>query len=781
MAGSVDGIASGLNTTAIIDAIMKVEHQPVDLYTERQTQFTQQLTSWKTVNTYLLSFKTQADVLTKQSLWNSKKVSSSDDTCIAATTTGSNAAGNYFLSVDQLAQNQQIASQGYTDSTAIVGTGTIEIKVGLLAAKTITLADGSNSLESLKNAINNADAGVTAAIINDGSSSNPYRLILSSDESGTANKISFTSSLSGGNAPNFSNAFFDVAEKINWSTSATSSPELGAAASYTGNANKTYSFTVRGTDSQTVGSAPITVDWTDGTNTGSITVNAAAEQVALSGTGSDGLIVSFGSGNLVAGDTFQIQAQAPTIQAAQDAIIRLGSSGSGGSPITVTSATNHVTSLIDGVTLDLKDITTSPVEISVDSDYSNISSTIDQFVQKYNAFADFANTQTSYSSETGTAGTLLGDTSLVLLLRDVRSSITDKVSGLEGKLDKLADIGIKFNTSGHLEVDSSKLMDKLNTSPDEVKNLFLATGNSTNPYISFLATGVKTKPSTSGYDVDVTRAAEQGKMVGGTIPDPSVSNVVIDSNNNNIKMKINGQISGTISLKQGTYLNGADLAKEIEEEINADTNLSSNDVTVSWVDDGDTGHFEIKSAAWGSNSKVELDTEPTSSAHTLLGLNSGTSTTGVDVAGTINGEAADGVGQLLTGKKDNATTGGLQLKITLTPENILEGAEGKIVITKGYGATLSDKISYYTDPNTGALNSRATSLQKQIDSLKEQITNMETILAKRREDLAAKYTAMEQIIANLQSQQNVLTAYFGSTSTSSTGNTASSSSTSSSS
>ena len=232
-------------------------------------------------------------------------------------------------------------------------------------------------------------------------------------------------------------------------------------------------------------------------------------------------------------------------------------------------------------------------------------------------------------------------------------------------------------------------------------------------------------------------------------------------------IKINGITSNTITLTPGTYTSGDDLAHEIETEINADLSLNSNDAAVKWIDEGDSGHFEITSALWGSNSKVEIGSEPSSSAHAALGFANGVSTDGKDVAGTINNEAAIGVGQILTGKDGNATTAGLKLKITLTPDMVIEGPEGRITLTKGYAATISTKLNNYTDPETGILSSRSKSLQKQIDNLKDQIDSMEAMLTQRRQDLYDEYTAMEEALGKLQSQQSMLSMFSGNSSSSS--------------
>ncbi|UCC79417.1 MAG: flagellar filament capping protein FliD [Candidatus Zixiibacteriota bacterium] len=760
--GAIDGIFSGLNTTEIINSIIEAERAKQNVYLARQAEYAQKMTSWQTINSYLLAFKTQADVLSKASLWDKISVSSSNPDIISAAGSGSSASGTYFVSVDQLAQNQQIASQGYSSDQTIVGTGTIEISVGGSAPVTINLEAGSNSLSALKQAINDAGAGVTAAIINDGSGNDPYRLILSANQTGANSEITVTNDLIGGTQPDFETSYFDIPEKMEWSPNATSNPSLGAGAGYTGTANKIYTFTIEGSGSQTIGVDEITVNWSDGTDSGSITIpstfNPATDEVVLTGDGSDGLTLSFSSGVLVGGDTFQVQALAPLIQAGQDAILRLGSQGSGGSPIVVTSSSNTITSLIDGVTLELHDVSAGPIKITVNSDRSSIISTVQDLVSKYNEFAEFVDEQMSFNADANTAGVLLGETSLVNLLSYVRSDITQRVRGLDGDLTTLSDVGVKFDIYGKLSVDTSVLTELLNDDPEAVKKLFLASGNSDNGYIKFLSAGPDAIPSESGYDVDITQAATRGTYTGVSIGNPALTNIDLTNNNNRIKISVNGAVSGEISLEARIYTSGDELAAEIEEKINACEELGSNDVEVVWVDNGDTGHFEITSSIWGSNSKVNIDVEPAWSAHTILGLSGGTSTDGADVEGTINGEPATGVGQILTGDDENENTAGLKLKVTLTPDLLVSGPEGKITLTKGIAALLSEKIDVYTDANDGILNSRTKAIEKQINNIKEQIERMEKQLELKRESLYKQFIAMEEAIGKLQSQQMFLSS-----------------------
>ncbi len=760
--GTIDGIFSGMDTSGIIDSIIQAERTKQNVYLAKQADYTKKLTSWQSINSYLLAFKTQSDVLSRDSLWNNISVTSSNSDIISVSGSGSSASGTYSIGVDQLAQNQQIASQGFSSSQDIVGVGTFGISVGGSSPVTITLEAGSNSLSALKQAINDSGAGVTAAIVNDGSENNAYRLILSANETGANQEITVTSSLTGGTAPDFTTSYFDIAEKLNWSANATSNPTLGSSASYTGSANKVYTFTIAGTSTQTIGTDEITIDWTDGTNSGTITVpsnfNPAADEVALTGTGSDGLTVSFSAGALEAGDTFQVQALAPIIQAGQDAVMRLGASGSGGSPIEVTSSSNTVTTLIDGVTLELHDITIDPIQITVESDNSSIVSTVQDLVSKYNDFAEFVGSQLKFDSETNTVGVLLGETSLVNLLSTVRADVTRSIPGLSGSLSALYDVGIKFDTQGKLSLDSSKLTELLNDDMESVRNLFLASGNSDNGYISFISAGPDAVPSEQAYDVNITQAAARGTYTGLSIDDPDVTGVDLTNNNNRIKVSINGVTSGEIHLEEKIYTSGDELAQEIQDKINADEDLGSNEVEVRWIDDGSTGQLEISSATWGENSKVVLDVEPAWSAHTILGLAGGTSTDGQNVEGTINGEPATGVGQILTGNEDNDKTAGLKLKVTLTPDLVTNDIEGRLTLTKGIASLMSEQISRYTDANDGILNSRTKSIEKQINNTKEQIERMEERLEVKRKGLYLQFIAMEDAIGKLQGQQQFLTS-----------------------
>jgi len=305
---SFDGLSSGLNTTQIVDTLIQLQRRNAVLLEQEQASKTNIVTSLNALQAKIVALNAEAAQLGRKGTWEAASIKLSDDKALSATAAGRVAAGSYDLKVLSLARNHQLASQGYSDqSLSSFGTGSITLGVGAASLKTIIIDTTNNSLVGIKKAINDAKAGVTASIINDGSSSRPYRLILTAEKTGLANSISVTSALSGGTNPNFNTASFDVPERLTKAVTSTSAITLASAASFTGSTNKTYTFTIAGAGLQTIGSDTITINWSDGTNSGSIVATQADTEVELVGAGSDGLKLSFGSGKLNSSDQFQVK------------------------------------------------------------------------------------------------------------------------------------------------------------------------------------------------------------------------------------------------------------------------------------------------------------------------------------------------------------------------------------------------------------------------------------------------------------------------------------------
>ncbi len=180
MAITFSGLASGIDTDSIITELMALERAPIDRLENDKTYYQNRLKAFSGLETKLNDLAQKAEAIDTEVELSSFSVNSNSEEYLSVTTDGRAQAGSYQLSVVDLAQQQKDVSQGFASkSEDTLGTGTISLTVGGTAHQ-LTIEEGDNSLEGIANAINEADLGVGAAIINDGTGT-PYRLVLTGE------------------------------------------------------------------------------------------------------------------------------------------------------------------------------------------------------------------------------------------------------------------------------------------------------------------------------------------------------------------------------------------------------------------------------------------------------------------------------------------------------------------------------------------------------------------------------------------------------------------------
>ncbi|MDH4156824.1 MAG: flagellar filament capping protein FliD [candidate division Zixibacteria bacterium] len=768
---TIDGLNSGINTTELVDSIISFERNNAVLLENEQSLKTSIISALTALQAKFIALGTQLNLLRKTATFEAYSVDISDEGYLSATTSGRVGTGSYDIQVLSLARNHQLASQGFASpNTATFGTGSITIKVGDGSEGTVVIDQTNNSLEGIRKAINDARLGVTASIINDGSASSAYRLILSSDNTGLKNRISVNPVLTGGETLNFATGSFDAPEMTVKDLASTSRISLGPTATYSGSQNKIYTFTVRGEGTQTIGDGNILIDWTDGANSGTVAVTQADMEVLLvddpqTGEGADGLTLSFNAGTLTAGDTFQVAAFSPLLQEASDAKIALGSTGGAGSPITVTSASNTFENLISGLSLTVRKETEpgSSISISTGLDLSAVKEGISTFIERYNEVQSFIDEQNTYNSDSEESGLLFGDYTVISMQSSLRIALGSMVGGITSKYNQLATIGVRTDADGKLSIkDSAALERALKENLDDVIRLFTTSGDSSTNAISFVSASDQVA-SGQTYRVDITRAATHGGFGGTAISDPAGAALTLDGTNNRLKLVVDGLVSNEIILTEGTYHSTTDLINEIQAKIDADDKIGNREVKVAWVDDGNgEGHIRLTSNTYGEASYVRTVADISNAAYLSLGLLQGTSVKGQNVQGTINGEAAEGQGQFLTGKEGNATTSGLKLKITLDESQVIAGSEGSVTVTKGVASRLGDIVDSLTRAGEGTFDRRIGSYKNQVELIKERIKDIDARLAIRRESLLKKFYEMEIALGNFSAQSQYLNSQLAS-------------------
>ena len=195
------GIGSGLDVNSIISSLMAVESQPLTLLQNKASTINTEISAVGQIQSLASALGDKAQALASPGLWSQTTSSSADPTVVTADTSSGNAvAGDYQVSVQQLAQGQTVSTgTPLASPTSTLDTGSITIQLGTWTAGTggasptfaaassgpvtISIGAGETSLAAIRDKINAANAGVNATIITDATGA---RLSLRSSATGAA-------------------------------------------------------------------------------------------------------------------------------------------------------------------------------------------------------------------------------------------------------------------------------------------------------------------------------------------------------------------------------------------------------------------------------------------------------------------------------------------------------------------------------------------------------------------------------------------------------------------
>lgn len=418
--------------------------------------------------------------------------------------------------------------------------------------------------------------------------------------------------------------------------------------------------------------------------------------------------------------------------------------------LTVSNSSNHITSAIEGLTIDLKDVSTGPVQLDVKSDTSSIVTALNTFITGYNQFAKTVKALTKYDAATNTAGILLGDASVRSVVGQVDNIIRNAVSGIAGEFGSLAEIGLKTTASGEYSLDTEKFKAVLDSDPDSIKALFTALGVPSDPNIKYLGAGPNTK--TGSYVVNISQLSDAGYYTGnGVLPDFGTGGTLtLNSGNNTLRVEVNGIDSGDITLTEGVYSSGEALASELQARINGSTKMVQGGTSVKVTYDADTDALTITSAIIGGSSRVKI-AFAAGDMNSLLGLvPGGAGVSGHDVAGTINGVAGIGIGEVL-GAAANTDAEGLRLAINGGPL----GDRGTVKFSRGIADQLNGLLNNLL-AGDGSLNDRIGNLNERIEAVKEKKTDLDAKMVAVAARYTAQFNALDTLLAGLKSTSTYL-------------------------
>lgn len=387
---TVSGVGSGtLDVTTIVSQLMTVERTPIDRLNKKSASYQTQLSVFGSVRSSVSNFQSAVQKLKGNGGFQAFKVNVGDTSVLTASASTTATAGNYNIEVASLAQSQQLIAMGQVSSTAAIGSGasttlsfdfgtisggTLDTQTGKYSGanfadngggvKTVTIDSSNNTLEGIRNAINSANIGVNATIVNDGSGT-PYRLTLSS-ATGVTNSMRI--SVSGDSAIN----------------------------------------------------------------------------------------------DLLSNNPAGTQNLSQTVLA-QNANLKVNG-------IAITKTSNTITDAIQGLTLNLNKVTTTPTSVNVVKDTSAISTAANNFVSTYNEMVNSLKSMTAYKTATTSGGTLAGDPAVRQMLGELREIVNGSVSG--GLYATLADVGINNKPGVGLVIDPAKFDAAVSNNLTELSNLF---------------------------------------------------------------------------------------------------------------------------------------------------------------------------------------------------------------------------------------------------------------------------------------------------------------------
>lgn len=191
------GVGSGLDLNTIVTQLVALEKKPLQQMQSAASDLSSKVSIYGRINSLFSSLQDASNKLTDPAIWQSSKVASSDANTVAVTAGANAAVGNYAVSVQALAGNQTVAANtALAVATDLAGAGTLTLETGnwnadhsAFTAKSggsalVLSVSATDTLAMLRDKINGAGAGVTAALVSD---ANGVRLTVRSNESGSAN------------------------------------------------------------------------------------------------------------------------------------------------------------------------------------------------------------------------------------------------------------------------------------------------------------------------------------------------------------------------------------------------------------------------------------------------------------------------------------------------------------------------------------------------------------------------------------------------------------------
>ena len=743
---SFSGLSSGIDTDSIISQLVNIEKAPIQRLTAQQTALKNRAELYSQFATKITGIASAGNQLTTLGTFSAITASSSDNAVASITVDpGATLAGSYNLTVSKLAQAQKLSSAAQTSASAGLGyTGSFTIN-----GKAVNV-ESTDSITSIAQKVNSLGVGVTASVI-DGGTNNAY-LTFTSGTTGLTGKPQLA---------DLSGSILNTIGMLN-NTASVREPITNGAAGTKMSSSTTALGTLMGTtglSNQTVQVNGVSVTL----NLQTDTLQGVADKINAASTGATASVVSVTEGNST---TYRLEiknpSSTPTFTDAGNTLASLGILQKGAASelvqaqdaaytidgVSLTASTNRISGVIPGATLTLlKANQTTPEKstISLTSDTDTIANRVQAFVTSFNETAAFIDQYSQFDEKTYATGPLFGDSTVRQFLSTFTNSLFSTIPGASGDYKNAASIGMRLNSKGTIDFDTSVFKTALSKDPEGVRKIFQNSGTSANSSISFVSAASTAKASgTTPYDVNITTVATKTQYIAATTKTGAntVSEVLTFGGAlfSNTNYTLNIDVGATMT--------------DIVNKINNDSKLKE---LVTASDNG--GKLQVDSKKFGTGGKFTLvSNQSPLGTNSGVGFAAGSLVDGVDVAGTIAGQAATGSGQFLTGGSGNSVANGLQIQYT----GLTTGSVGSISYVRGLSGSINEALKTFTDSLNGLAVAGQDNFKKQADDLQKDIDRINVRAKQKSDDLKAKFISMESRMTSLKNQGNALAQLFSS-------------------
>ncbi|MCW8909027.1 MAG: flagellar filament capping protein FliD [Gammaproteobacteria bacterium] len=211
---SAAGIGSGLDVNSLLQQIVDAERGPKESqFTLKEARLQAELSAYGSLKGAVSTFQLAASKLKSSISFASNTVNIANKDLLSATASSVADEGSYSLEVQSLAQSHSLASVAFSELTSVIGNGTLTFDFGTTdydpgtdfqtaddtytsftsnpdrSSQSVVIDNSNNTVTGVRDAINSANIGVTASIVDDGSG---YRLLITSDDQGLANSLEIT-------------------------------------------------------------------------------------------------------------------------------------------------------------------------------------------------------------------------------------------------------------------------------------------------------------------------------------------------------------------------------------------------------------------------------------------------------------------------------------------------------------------------------------------------------------------------------------------------------------